>query len=79
MIPRYPNIESLKASLELQGLNVSNAESTSSKIVTSPSAVNSTAQVYTLDPVTKIANPQPKNARWQRIPRVGKRKRPGGK
>lgn len=75
MIPRYPNITSLESALVEQGYSINANATTSSTIVTNANSKNQTELNVTLDPVTKVPNPQPKSSRWQRIPRVGKRKR----
>jgi len=72
MIPRYPNIASLEASLSAQGYEI--ASFTSSTIITNANPKDKTGLKVTLDPVTKIANPQNKSPRWQKMPRVGKKR-----
>jgi len=74
MIPRYPNIPSLKTALEAQGLEVNPDQSTSSKVVTIANDVNKDPMVITLDAVTKIPRPGPKAPRWTKMPRIGKRR-----
>ena len=74
MIPRYPNVASLEASLSAQGYSINTSASTSSTIVTNANAKDKTGLKVTLDPVTKIANPQNKSPRWQKMPRVGKKR-----